>query len=605
MGSLLIRFNPPVLEKVRDILSPLAPPTDVGPHGSDVASLKNRFAGLSVYEPSQRFLDAPDVQRPNKVQHDEAVYEAEPQTSFEDAIFALATLLDDMNRIKACVVSTWSNYKTGVFDLAAAAVTTDTAIGLVRSMAEDVLPLIEPHGGCRKMLQTLYFTQCVLRGWTESSLTVAGKDNFNYSTWDMASDTYFGAYRLLEAFLAVLEPDQVPLYKAGTYGSYDPTTDHSQKPGPEKWADDRALLMPMLAEMMTVVRAVRNWPVQDEFMRGIQELDRNGRVPLYAVFAAQVFLDVTYQLGPDIQQLFHTMVEQTNIMQNDIKAHFEFHRTLKIDNWPASNDRVLRDLQETILGIGKDPVRQAQDRLYRRMGMATPDTESYLLLRMSPVLSGVMLYHFRSRYREAGLAVADAWGSIQYSQHLYHAVRCQRLMRHAWPDMDVLQANLGDGSFYVGGEAPRTAEESFKKFCLQMGTSAAAMGRRRRKNTPLPSKTGPRGLREASPVLSTFKTRYTQDGGRMGLSSEDVSRIIQLSLFEDEDGTGLWAKIDDPEKLKEKRKKLQQQNNSPQRSGKAAIDGSRLAPPELLESLVISLHAETVEFAFPYLNMHR
>jgi len=243
--------------------------------------------------------------------------------------------------------------------------------------------------------------------------------------------------------------------------------------------------------------------------------------------------------------------------------------------------------------------------LYQRMGVRAPDTESHRIFRMSPVLCGLMLYHFRQRYRDAGLAVANASGSIQYTQHLYNALQSQKLLDHAWPDMDVLYAILREDSFYVGGEAPKTLEACFKMFCLQMGTSAAAMVKNRRKNTALASKAGPRGLKDGSPVSSMFKKRYVENSGQVDLTPEYVDQIINLGLFEQEgdqeSGTLILSQLEDPEKLKEK-EKLKLNLRYPR---KKAVDGGQLAPDQLIKSLTLALNAETLEFSFPYLHMHR
>lgn len=225
---------------------------------------------------------------------------------------------------------------------------------------------------------------------------------------------------------------------------------------------------------------------------------------------------------------------------------------------------------------------------------------------MSPVISGLMLYHFRYRYHEVSLAVANAWGSIQYCEHLYNALHREKLSEARWPDMDVVYANLGEDSFFVGGEAPKMPDDYFKKFCLQMGTSAATMAKNRRKNIPLASKAGPRGLKEASPVLSMFKARYMDNSDRVDLTPEHVDQIIELSRFEkegdEENGTLTLGQIEDPEKLR-KVKNLQRENHrSPH---KKAIDGGRMSPEQLIKPLIYALQAETLEFSFPYLNMHR
>lgn len=524
-----------VLKKVREVLKPFTLPNDEGQTSSAAAAasnLSNQFAGLAVYEPSQEFLDAPDIERPAKTQDDDVIYEAESLSSLEEAIFALTALINDMNRVRAHIQWVWSNYKLGAFDVAAAAITTNTAIDLVRNMMVDILPLLKKHGGVGIMLERFHVIQCMLKGWKEKDIVVAGKDNFNYKTYDIANGTCFMAYRLLEAFADVLDPGYLPLYKEGMFGYYNPASDRSRKTGKEKFEDDRALLMPFFTELITAIRMVKHWPVKDEFLRGMEELNRTKEIPFYLVFATQIFLDITYELGEDIQRPFRTLFNHTRTMETDVKLHFDFHAGMKLNNWPASNDRGLHDIQHSIKWIGEDPLRAVQEKIYRREGILPSDAESHRLFRMSPIISGLMLYHFRIRYHEVGLAVANAWGSIQYCEHLYNALHHEKLIKDRWPDMDLVYANLGEDSFYVGGEAPNMPDDYLKKFSLQMGTSAAAMVKTRRKNTRLASKTGPRGLKEASPVQSMFKARYLDNSDRVDLTPEHVDQIIELSLFE-------------------------------------------------------------------------
>ncbi|KAI0156453.1 hypothetical protein GGR57DRAFT_463469 [Xylariaceae sp. FL1272] len=595
-----------VLEKVRSILLPFMP-VDTGDSKTSTEEwLSNRFSRLAVFEPSQEFLDAPNIERPQKAQNDSATYEVEAQDSFEDAMFALGVVIDDMNRVRTRINWIWANYKIGIFDLAAASIATNTAIDLVRNIMEDILPAIEKHGGLHFMLEKFFFAQCLMRGLKKDEITTVGmQDNLNYNTYDIGEGTYFIAFRQVEAFLNVLQPGQIPLYKEGMFGYYDPMSDRSRKSGQQKFEDDRALLMPFFTQLITAVRGVQDWPVKDEFTRGMEELDKTKKVPFYMVFAAQIFLDVTYELREDIEEPSSILINHTTAMDDDIKSHFEFHEKLKIKNWPARNDHWLRDLQRSIQWIGKDPLRSIQRKIIQRSGFDIPDPQSHRLFRMSPVISGLFLYHFRSRYHEVGFAVADAWGSIQYCSHLYNALRQEKmfLSGHRWIDMDVVTTNVGNESFYVGGEAPKTPEEYFSKFCMQMGTSLAAMTRAkgRRKNTSLESKAGPRGLKVASPVLSMFRARYVENSGQVDFTPEHVNQIINLSLFEEEtneDGSFVLGQIEDPEKLKEK-KKLQKSKKH------KAFESGNMPLEQLIRPLALALHAESLEFAFPYLHFHR
>ncbi|KAJ8130719.1 hypothetical protein O1611_g2907 [Lasiodiplodia mahajangana] len=597
-----------VLEKVREVLKPHMPVNNVKLATTDEEKLSNRFAGLDVYEPSQEFLDAPVIERPAKVQEDNAVYEAETEVSFEHAFFAMTTAVNDMNRIRYRIQWIWTNYRAGIFDLTAAAIATNTAIELVRNMLEDILPLLNRHGGAGEMLKHFYVYQCLVNGWSDDDLFSSGaEDNFNYETYHIGNQTYFTTYRLMEAFIGVVEPGQVPLYKDGMFGFYDPSSNRSSKTGFEKFCDDRALLMPFFTELMTAIRAAHGWPVKDAFLHGIEELSKTRQVPFYAIFAAQIFLDITYELGKDIERPFHTLVTHTTFMDNDIKTHFDFHANLKINTWPASNDQVIRALQRDIQWLGTDPLRAAQTKFYERAGMEVPEQESHRLYRMSPVTCGLFLYHYRTRYRDIGLGVADVWGSIQYCEHLYNALHHEGLLDGQWPDMDIVVTNLGEGSFFVGGELPATPPNYFKKFSLQMGTSAAAMMKGRRKKTPLESKAGPRGLKESSPVLSMFKTRYVEDSRQIDFTPEQVSQIIELSLFEQEEGSwddGVFSmgQIEDPKKLQEKKKKLQEQKN---KGRSAAPKSGNMPVDQLIKPLVFALHVEALEYSYPYLNMHR
>ncbi|KAI8626898.1 hypothetical protein F5Y19DRAFT_194089 [Xylariaceae sp. FL1651] len=594
-----------VLEKVREVLMPFMAVDDAKQNASKDDKLSNRFLYLSVYEPSQEFVNAPNIERPMKIEDDNATYEAEAETTFEHAIFALTAVIDDMNLIRARIKWIWSNYKIGVFDLTAAAIATNTAADLVRDMMEDIIPLLSKHGGIRTMLKKFHILQCLIKGWSLESIIVEGQKTLNYDTYDVGYGTYFTVYQLLEAFVDVLQPNQIPLYKEGTFGYYNPASNRSHKKGLQKFQDDRALLMPFFTEVMTAIRGVHDWPVKDELFRGIEELSKTKEVPFYAVFAAQIFLDITYQLGEDIERPFHTMIAHTATMDSDIKMHFEFHAKLKINTWASGNDRWMQELQRSIQWIGKDPLRAIQSKLYRQVGIDSSSKESHRFFRMSPVMSGLFLYHFRSRYREAGLAVADAWGSIQYCEHLYNALLHEKQLVAQWPDMDLITTNLGTDSFYVGGEVPTTPEEYFKKFALQMGTSLSAMTKKRRMNIPIESKSGPRGLKAASPVLSMFKARYVDNAGQVDFTPEHVSQIIELSLFEqeidEEKGSFVMGQIEDPQRLKEK-KRLQQLRN--QGRGRAAKSGN-MPFAQLIKPLVFALHAETLEYTYPYLHMHR
>ncbi|KAI1370177.1 hypothetical protein F4677DRAFT_451646 [Hypoxylon crocopeplum] len=597
-----------VLEKVEEALKPRMKPgmTATPPVPSNDSSgadatddFFNQFAALKVYEPSEDFLNAPDIERPKALESDDVAYEAEPFTSLEDLFIALTMLINDINKIRSRVEWIWTNYRDGLFDLVAAAVATNTAIDLVRNLMEDVVPMFKEHGGLWKVLNKFYFIQASLKGH-RPDFPSNGPDDFNYDTYDVANGTYILTCRSLDAFTRVVQPGQVPLYKDGMFGYYDPRSDRASKTGYQKFEEDRVLLMTIFTEFMAVERGVAHYPVEDEFLRGIKELDKTKEVPFYLVFAAQIFLDIHYILREHATRAFATLQENLNFFHDEIDEHFKFHKDLKIDHWPASNDRMVRQMQLKMKWILKDPVYGVKIKAYQQLRQSVPASmEPNRILKMSPVLSGLMLYHFRAEVWDVGIAVANAWGSLTYSLHLYNALQSEKLMSRCWPDMDVVRTLLGESNFFVG-DTPRRLVDYFKRFCLQMGTTAAAFTDKRRRNAALASRSGPRGIKDGAPVSCMFMDRYLRSTGQVDWTAEHVSRIVDLGLWEKEgsedEGTLVLGQINDPEKLKQKLKARERNNSS-----KIA----RLPPEQLVKALLFALHGESLEFSFPYLAVHR
>ncbi|KAI0007258.1 hypothetical protein F4779DRAFT_592862 [Xylariaceae sp. FL0662B] len=600
-----------VLEKVQEVLKLRMTPSSTkaaagssspAAGGASVESLVSPLETLKVYEPSDEFLNAPDIERPKKMGDDDAIYETEPQNSIVEVLTYLSMLANDVSRIRSYVRWIWDNHKKGLFDLATAAVTTNTAIDLARNLMDDIEPMFKEHGGIWQVLNKLYLVQAMARGYNISDIYLEGSDdNFNYDTYDVANDTFILTCRLLEAFTRVVQPGSIPLYKDGMFGFYNPRRDRSSMTGYQKFSEDRVLIMTFFTELMAIERGIDYYPVEDEFLRGVKELDRTKEVPFYLVFAAQVYLDIHYVLRDQAELPFDILMKNLEFFHNEIGEHFKFHENLKIDHWPAANDYMVRHMQTKIKHIMMDPVYKVKVKAYQSVGQPVPTSmQPNRILKMSPVLSGLMLYHFRAEMWDIGIAISNAWGSITYSLHLYNALRSEKLIARSWPDMDVVELVLRESNFFVG-DSPRSPDEYYRRFCLQMGTTAAAFTNKRRRNVALASRSGPRGIKEGAPVSCMFMDRYLRGTGQVDWTPEHVAKIIDLGLWEmegsAEEGTLMMGQIDDPEKLKEKKK-------NGMKKKKAAEDVQ--APPEqLVRALTFALQAESLEFSLPYLAMHR
>jgi hypothetical protein len=231
-----------VLRKARALLCPLmsaasATPTAEPEQAAAVAGI-NRFDPLRVYEPSQEFLDAPELERPHYATgiDDDDEYQAEPQTSFLDAMVAYTMLLNDLGRIRSRVEWIWSNFRDGHFDAAAAAVATNATVYLAQGLIEEVVPMFAAHDGTWGMANMFFRYQAMVRGYTEKQVDAyAQNEDFNV-LYELADETHVNAYALLSSLVKTLQPDRrvCLMYKEGMFGTYDPGSDRACKSGGEK-----------------------------------------------------------------------------------------------------------------------------------------------------------------------------------------------------------------------------------------------------------------------------------------------------------------------------------------------------------------------------------
>jgi hypothetical protein len=562
-----------ILEAVRDALRPrmtaaaaiamaeVATKFKAAASDDTIANLTNRFAVLSVEQPSQTFLDEflhTSSDRPKPPDDVPVIYEAEAPMSREDMMFAFTALVNDLNKIRSYIEWIWSNHRDGGFDLPSSAIATNIAISLARGLIDDIVPLFDAHEeGAWDIIYQFFAMCCLHKGYKVDEVYLKAEDNFNYDLYDIADGVYLIPYRILLSFLHVLDPRDLPLIKEGIFGQYDPDSDRATKTGQQKFQEDQIALTEFFTELMTVIRFVPGYPVEDEFLRGMKELDKTRTVPLSLVFAAQIFLDIHHIMRSAIQLSFSVMIKQVNMMESSIDAHLEFHEKLKIEHWPAANDHMLQELSRLMKWMGKDPVYQAKVKVYHKQGMSVPSSmKAHRILIYSPVLTGLLLFRFRAEVYDIGIAVTNAWGSIAYAAHLYNALLAEKLLIGSWHDMDIALTLLRDSNVWVGGERPRTTEDYFKKFCLQMGVSVAAFTNpaKRRHNTALASRAGPRGIKNGIPVWPMFKTGFAGVAADVDWTAEQIDNIVTRSEYRYEGSTEnktlTMTQIDDPHELR-------------------------------------------------------
>ncbi|PVH92656.1 hypothetical protein DM02DRAFT_662742, partial [Periconia macrospinosa] len=116
----------------------------------------NIFEHLELEEPSEAFEQAPDM-TPTKA----PIFRAEHPVDIDETYFAFYLLFRDFAKLRTEVSRAWSGYNKGGHDIVAASITTNVAVDLARSMAEELKKMSEKHGGVMKIYQVFCASQFI------------------------------------------------------------------------------------------------------------------------------------------------------------------------------------------------------------------------------------------------------------------------------------------------------------------------------------------------------------------------------------------------------------------------------------------------------------
>lgn len=592
-----------ILEHVKSILQPYFSHADPEKNkaAEEIDTVTNPFSHLAVSEPSEAFINAPDIAQPSKTNPD---YQSEQPQDLDEACTVFGLILEDFNRLRTAIAKTWIAYKIGMCDIVAASITTNTALEFARRLEEDVESLFEKHGGVERMLTSWYMATCWTQGQDPNHRSQPD-DALNFQVYDAVTPFMWPTYQLLRAFVKLVGPTNIPIYREGFYGTYDPSSDRRKKNARQKHQEDTVVLMEILPEFALLCRMRGYVPVEDELVRGLRTAFDTHKISLSTILAAQVYLDIHHRMRDQIHRGLIDMEKTANHILGSIDQHDKFHAStsMTIDTWPRSNDEFFHLIKYRIETWAKgDPIRETSLR-YRR-----PPPADRHLLSQHPLLCGLVAYGLKMDFGEAGIALANAWGATVCCAHLYNAVRQMGLLRSAWKDMDVMNVVAEMDALPTSARAEATPEIFLQRFMLAMGYSAANFAAQqggRKQARPQVSRSGPRGLKAKAAVAEAFRARYASGGGKgAGFTHEEVRALLgKLNAWEED------ADMSDEETEEGETQQFGLVKNVKARDKKAARVHQqavgRLTVEELLEKLRNALQGEVLELSFDFALLHR
>lgn len=429
-----------VLKQIRDIFSQqmetaavdisklqiAATNTDIsadGINGPKHAS-RNPFDILDVYETAEQICGSDGTTPPDDIIIE---YEPEPQDTYHEACLAFMSLLKATVHQRQKVREIWHNYKIGHVFLGPAAIGTNEAIEICRQMEEDVAAVISKGSNVVDLLVSVFKIMCQLEG---QDLKIPGRRNTtNWDTYDVANLTMSHVGRILSNVVSENRKGGLDIYN-GSQGWYDKTMDRASSTNRQKYAKDNKALVEVISDIRVFGIISDKKTNEDEFTRGVHKLLNTNEVALWQCFAAQIYLDVLYELEGTPNLAWSEMAGTMHIIKTSLVSVLDNPGDIHlVESWREMEES-LKELKWAASEWENDPIARYKS---QRGIPAKPDQ----FLRRHPLYCGVWVQEMIARFHEAGVYFASSFGYVHQMYQLYHALRQEKLLGALsfWRDM--------------------------------------------------------------------------------------------------------------------------------------------------------------------------
>lgn len=427
-----------------------------------------------------------------------------------DKSLAVWTFFEDMADIRDNLYDTWEDYATGRLCLTAAAVSTDTAFTIMEASCQEIFQLVPDAPS-----------------WL--ALTMRLKEMTDRQNWPEPEFLDFTcakvAFRLNE-LCRHLRAGHLLAKRTGFFEDYEPARDRSAWSIEDQDEEDIVLLSELFLEVVALSRTRTSVPAQDRLTAGLRQTVQGGSfelMPMYVVFAAQIFLDIHHLLRDGISRSLDSLQTEGKRAYDIIHEHFQ-----QVDGDSGVRTQALEDILLYAKDwIENDIVASAQ---YRHGG-AQDQIRPYRFLRIHPILCGLKVFRLQILLQQSGIEMSNNIGSIVSAAHIYNAACRSGGLDKSWRDIDYV-IELHTPKRVFSGSSPSTVSEYFDKFLLALDESqrTAFDGVYPSGGRPGAGRIRTRRikLKTTSPVRDTFQGRYILDDDA-NMTMENIVAMSHMS----------------------------------------------------------------------------
>ena len=427
-----------------------------------------------------------------------------PQQEANDLIHSTLKFFGEVQEVRRHLEHVWLDYKNRKNDLVTACVITNTALEVLRGRSEEVMSRIMPlfDHDLSKLLWHLYQVMSSLmeRGILPCAIPDEDPDKAEVVTASLQEYVLIPNYRILAAVAQHVEPGRIAAARTGFFGTHDTDLDFEELDSPKRREQANILLSETFLEYQLIVAAGgsdgifapmspfalnqmqdKNHFFFDEIAAEMDRFQRTKTISLFLLITSEIFVNIHTWLGRDAARGWDNLQAVSSRMIRSIEEREEVQKGYKLSTW--SEDRQLLISQcrvEAMVWSKLDPIQIFAEEIQ------DPATNVMFTMKKHPFLCGLTFFRLQIMYQNAGLSLANSWGTILSTAHLYLA--CQNTKAASassiftgessaevdaspeWPDMD-LWMNLHGKQEIFGGTIPRNVAASESCFKKMMGVS--------------------------------------------------------------------------------------------------------------------------------------
>jgi hypothetical protein len=321
-----------------------------------------------------------------------------------------------------------------------------------------------------------------------------------------------------------------------TLGHFIGTTpDYSAQDSKGRMARDKQIVHEMLAESC-LIKAFKNGPAdfmipgEDELTIGWTTMLATRRVPIWLVFASQMFCDIRWILESDVSKCHAELQRIGKRVDSTLSTYINFSKNFTL----PINSVIYTTAREVECWITTDFAEPSRSNLYRDHGHPDSAVEQYAYHRRNPLLCGIMIFRFSLTMNELGLTNSNHWGAIIASAHLYNAVRHELPSFPQWLDMEVLIVIHTKQRIFWRDDLPSTPVEYSR--CYSRATGVGEMVKQRQAGTTqtiMPTKVHEQGIGPIPGVSAEYWNRMCFGREKQLYTLPDVEKVLN-SIAENE-----------------------------------------------------------------------